>query len=312
MASGVVQIQRQRGVVLLAFFAILFMVGAGVLISVLDGNAVAQRRSNNTVLAMREAKESLIAYATLYAGNYNPTNPGPGSLPCPDTNGDGDENANCGAIALGRLPQSITLPNGSFFPLSSYNADIDEQLWYSVAANFRRTTLGEINSSTPSATFLDGQGRIAAVLIAPGPPNASQFRPSNNSNRYLEDSNTAAPVFVSSTAVNPELFNDRVLAITLDEIMTPVTRQVADLIKTQLDAYHVTFSAYPIAADFAANITPAEAWFVANSWLAVTNYTQDSADQATLTFDGCPNISYRVTYNLVDSPDDLLRMGSQC
>ncbi|PCI82427.1 MAG: hypothetical protein COB20_00140 [SAR86 cluster bacterium] len=318
MTSGVAQIKRQQGVILLAFFAILFIAGAGVLISVLDSNAVAQRRNNNTSIAMREAKELLIAYATLYAVNYNTTNaanPGPGHLPCPDTNGDGIENSPCAATnPLGRLPQSIVLPNGNFFPLSDYNAELDEQFWYSVADNFKRDPLGVINSSTVSGTTLDGQGRIAAVLVAPGSANAAQSRPSNTGSRYLEDSNTTAPNFVSSTAVNPDLFNDRVLAITIDEIMVPVTRQVADLLKAELDAYHVANTWYPAdQVEFDLVIAaPATLWLGANDWLAMSNYVRVNLNEATLTFDGCPNISYTVFYNLVDSPDDLRRIGLRC
>ena len=313
MTSPAMQIKRQEGVVLLAFFAILFMAGAGVLISVLDSNAVAQRRSNNTSMALREAKESLIAYATLYAEYYSATNPGPGYLPCPDSNNDGSENSPCAANSLGRLPQSITLPNGNFFALSNYNANIDEQFWYSVADNFRRSPLGVLNSSTISGTTLDGQGRIAAVIIAPGPANATQSRPSNASSRYLEDSNTTAPSFVSSAAVNPDMFNDRVLAITIDEIMGPITRQVANLLKTELDAYRAANLTYPADIDFTpANIVVAEAWFNANNWFANANYAQVSSNEATLTFTNCPNISYTVLYNPPNTPDDLRRTGLRC
>jgi len=313
MASTALPNKRQQGVILLALFGILFIAGAGVLISLLDGNAIAQRRSNNTSIAMREAKEALIAYATLYAEYYGATNSGPGFLPCPDSNGDGIENVPCAANSLGRIPRSITLPNGNFFPLSNYNSSIDEQLWYGVADNFRRSPLGVINSSTITGTTLDGQGRIAAILIAPGPPNSSQSRPSNTSSRYLEDSNITAPSFVSSAIVNPGLFNDRVLSITIDEIMGPITRQVAYLLKTELDAYRVVNLAYPADADFTPlNIAPAEAWFTTNSWFANANYVRVSNDEATLTFTGCPNISYTLLYNPPNTPDDLRRTGLRC
>lgn len=315
MISGEKPIKRQQGVILLAFFSILFLAAASVLISVLDSNAVEQRRSENTMQALKEAKQSLIAYAALYSDYYNPVNPGPGALPCPDTNGDGDENANCGLLTLGRLPESITLPSGELFPLSNYNTDIDEQFWYSVADNFRRSSLGTINSTTASLMSLDGRNRIAAVLMAPGPANDGQARPSNNSNRYLEDSNTAAPDFVNSTAVNPELFNDRVLAITVDEIMLPITRKVADILRGELDAFHAIAMRYPTDLEFAAwlgALATLPAWFTANGWDVVTNYVQNTDDQATLIFTGCPNISYTVSYNPPSSPDDLIRIGLQC
>jgi len=170
-----------------------------------------------------------------------------------------------------------------------------------------------LNSSTVSTTSLDGQVSIAAVIIAPGPANASQTRPSNTSSRYLEDSNTTAPIFVTSTTVDSDLFNDRVLAITIDDIMGPVTRQVADLLKTELDSYRAANSTYPADADFTAvNIAPTEAWFIANNWFANANYLRVSSDEATLTFDGCPNISYTVVYDPPNTPDDLTRTGLRC
>lgn len=314
MASGVVQMNRQKGVILLAFFAVLFIAGVGVFISVLDSNAITQRRNSTTMAALNEAKASLIAYATLYSDYYSATNAGPGYLPCPDTNGNGDENAPCGSNSLGRLPQSITLPTSAkIFRMSSYNADIDQQFWYSVADNFRRSPLGVINSSTITTTTVDGQPRIAAVLIAPGPATGSQSRPSNNSNRYLEDANSTAPIFVTSTAVNPDLFNDRVLAITIDEIMVPVTRQAANLIKLELDAFHVINLRYPAdQVEFDANIAPTTPWFVANLWQANSNYTRVDDNTATLTFTGCVNINYTLDYNPPNTPDDLSRIGLRC
>lgn len=306
-------IRRQRGVILLAFFIVLFLAAAGAIITVLDNSTLTQQRSSETMVALRQAKEALIAYATLYADNYSATNAGPGYLPCPDTNGSNAENAPCGANSLGRLPTTIILPSGSNFSLSEFNNDIDEQFWYSVDNNFRRNPLGVLNSSTGSTITLDGQGGIAAVILAPGDITGSQARPSNASDRYLEASNTNAPTFVSSDAVDPTNFNDRVLTITTDEIMTPVTRRVADIIKRELDVFHVANSRYPTdQAEFIANIAPAEAWVAANAWLGNSNYVRVNDDQASLTFTGCANISYTVNFAPPDSPDDLRRVGSQC
>jgi len=312
MVSGAVRIKRQQGVVLLAFFVLLFLAGAGVLISVLDNNAVVQRRNNDTVSALREAKEALIAYAVLYSDYYVAA--GPGYLPCPDSNGDSSENINCGPDSLGRLPALITLPSGSDFLLSSYNSNIDEQFWYSVSNTFRRGALGILNSAVPSTLTLDAQNRIAAVLIAPGPATGNQARPSNTSTRYLEDSNSTAPSFVSGALASPELFNDRVLAITIDEIMMPITRKVADVLQEQLDAYHVLMLRYPTDLEFGPwlLLAPLPAWFTVNQWNVVTNYVQDTDDQATLSFTGCPNINYRLSYAAVDSPASITKIGARC
>lgn len=308
--------ERQRGVVLLAFFIVLFLGAAGAIITVLDNNTVDQRRNANTMNAMRAAKEALIAYAVLYSENYSVAGSGPGYLPCPDSNGDGLENAPCGSNSLGRLPSLITLPSGSDFPLSVYGANVDEQFWYSVSDTFRRSPLGVLNSTALSTVTLDTQSRIAAVIIAPGPATGGQARPSNIAARYLEANNTTAPNFVSSDPVNPTLFNDRVLPITIDEIMTPITRKVADLIQIHLDAFHVLSPlGYPLTQlDFNAMLllAPVPAWFNVNGWPLITNYTRVSADQATLTFTGCANVSYQLFYAVADSPANIRRVGSQC
>jgi len=306
---------RQRGVILLAFFIVLFLAAAGAIITVLDNNTVSQRRNDNTAMALREAKEALIAYAVLYSDYYAGAGAGPGYLPCPDSNGNGLENAPCGSNSLGRLPTLITLPSGSDYPFSDYNDDIDERFWYSPADVFRRNPPAVLNTSALSAITLNAQNRIAAVLIAPGPATGVQARPSNASTRYLEDSNTTAPSFVSSDAANPDLFNDRVLAITIDEIMTPITRKVADLLQVHLDAYHVLTTTYPLTQlEFNAMLllAPLPVWFTANQWELVTNYTWVSNDQATLSFVGCANISYQLNYAVADSPANIRRLGSQC
>ncbi len=316
-ASGaVVNSQRQRGVILLAFFIVLFLAAAGAIITVLDNNTVNQRRNVNTANAMREAKEALIAYAVLYSENYSVAGAGPGYLPCPDSNGNGLENAPCGVNSLGRLPTRITLPSGSNFPISTYNSDVEEQFWYSVSDAFRRNPIGALNSAALSTVTLDTQSRIAAVIIAPGPALVGQARPSNVAARYLEANNSAAPNFVSNDPLDPTQFNDRVLPITIDEIMTPITRKVADLIQVQLDAFHLLPPVgYPLTQlDFDAMLllAPMPAWFNANGWPLITNYTRVSNDQATLTFTGCANISYQLFYAVADSPANIRRVGSQC
>ncbi|MEQ8956077.1 MAG: hypothetical protein RL120_18260, partial [Gammaproteobacteria bacterium] len=83
---------RQRGVVLLLLAALLFLVGAGVYITVMNNNVVTQRRGTDTVAALRAAREALIAFATLHGDYYGATGAGPGHLVCPDTNGNDAQN----------------------------------------------------------------------------------------------------------------------------------------------------------------------------------------------------------------------------
>lgn len=308
--------KQQRGVVLLAFFLVLFLAGAGAIISVLDGNTPKIRNNTDTMIALRQAKEALISYAVLYAENYSVGGGAPGYLPCPDTNGNGVENSPCNsANPIGRLPTSILLPAplNSTIPLSDYNNDIDEQLWYSVANNFKRNPAVILNTSAATTMTLDGQGGIAAVLIAPGPVTGGQARPSNSSTRYLEDDNTSSPDFVTRDAIDPDNFNDRVLVITVDEIFTPIVRILADNVKTALDAYHVTNSRYPLTQlEFNGGIAPAAPWFAANYGPAaapgVVVYAWNTDDRASLSFTGCDNISFQLDFN----PSAIVQTGSRC
>ncbi len=306
--------KQQRGVVLLAFFLVLFLVGAGAIISVLDNNTPRLRNSTDTMAALRQAKESLIAYAVLYAENYSVSGDAPGYLPCPDTNGNGLENAPCNsANPLGRLPTSIVLPAplNSTMPLSNYNNDVDEQFWYSVANNFKRDPAGILNTAAVTTMTLDGQGGIAAVLIAPGPIMGGQARPSNSSNRYLEDSNTSSPDFVTRDLIDPDKFNDRVLAITVDEIFTPIVRILADKVKAALDAYHVANARYPLTqVEFNGSIAPAAPWFTGSygPGVGVVTYAWISDDRASLSFAGCDNISFQLDFN----PSATVQTGSRC
>jgi hypothetical protein len=158
---------------------------------------------------------------------------------------------------------------------------------------------------------LDGQGGIAAVLIAPGSKTEAQSRPSNLSNGYLEDSNTTAPSFVSSDPLDPDNFNDRVMTITIDEIMSSVVRIVADIVKTELDGFHVMNSEYPLdQAAFEAGIAPAAPWFAANygPGTGVVTYTRITGDSASLTFAGCDNISFQLDF----APSAITQTGSRC
>lgn len=309
--------RKQRGVVLLLFFLVLFLAGAGAIIAVFDGNTPKIRNNTDTMLALRQAKESLISYAVFYADNYSVSGDAPGYLPCPDTNGDGFENTPCNAAnPLGRLPASIVLPAplNSTIPLSNYNNDIDEQIWYSVADNFKRDpSAAVLNTSAVTTMTLDGQGGIAAVLIAPGPITGGQTRPSNNSNRYLEDSNTSSPSFVTRDPIDPDNFNDRVVVITVDEIFTPIVRILATAVKTALDAYHVANARYPLTQlEFDGGIAPAEPWFAGSYGSAaapgVVTYTWVTNDRASLSFTGCDNISFLLDFN----PSAIVQTGSRC
>lgn len=243
--------EAQRGFVLLLMMSVLLLVGGSLLIRVLSNNEVSLQQASNTTDAMSGVKETLISYSVLYADYYGDASAGPGHLMCPDTDGDGIEDSPCVANSLGRLPTSMTLPSGDVFPLSSYENGIDQQIWYALSDDFRRNPVSALNTSTVGNLTLDGQGGIAAVLIAPDEVIAAQTRGGNLSTNYLESVNVAAPDFVTNNPLDPDNFNDRVLPIRLAEILSPVTARVAEVIRIQLDDYHAISGVYPTnQADF--------------------------------------------------------------
>jgi len=254
---------RQRGIVLLLLMALLFAVGAVGVMAALTNNQANQRSSNELFLAMNQAKESLIAYAVMHGDYYSATGAGPGHLPCPDTNGNGGENTPC-ATTLGRLPQAITLPSAAIMPLSDHNSDIDQQFWYALSTAFRRSPVGIANTASAGSITVDGQTGIAAIIIAPGDIVGSQSRTNNTASNYLEAGNATGPTYVTSYAVDPTNFNDRIVRISVSELMSPVTSRVVEVMRTRVQAYRVANGVYPNAAAFPAAMAGAPAWPVLN------------------------------------------------
>jgi len=316
--------RSQCGAALLIMMLILFMVTMGVLLKGYGTRKAQLRQDAATSEALSQAKAALIAYAVMYADNYPPTGAGPGHLMCPDTDAPafdgngvplppyGAPNAPCGPNAIGRLPHSITLPSGNIFPLADQGSGVDQQFWYAVANSFIATpnagVNNTLNSTTPGTLTLDGQGDIAAVLIAPGPALNGQNRPSPSAANYLEAGNVGGPNFVSSYPANPANFNDRVLPIRRSELLPLVTIKVADAIKKYLDAYHTANGAYPAdQATFIGALAGAPQWLTTNNWLATTIYAQISGDRATLVFTGCG-----ITYTLTFGTTTIGRSQSHC
>lgn len=298
----------QRGIALLILFIMLFMVGSSVFLTVLNNNVTRLQADSSVQQSLRTAREALIAFAVLHGDYYGAAGAGPGHLPCPDSNGNGAENVPCNAVTLGRLPESITVPSGNVYPQNADLAGFDQQLWYAVSPAFRRSTPGVVNTTTVGTLSLDGRSGLAAVLIAPGEPLATQSRPSNNDANYLEAGNVGGPNFVSNNPADPDNFNDRVIAIHAREILAPVSARVAETIKQRLDAYHSSNGQYPPdAGEFAVAMSSAPAWFASNLWNSNSNYTFLTATTASVSFNGCA-----IVYTLDQTTPTITRTGQQC
>src|SRR3990172_8283891 len=89
--------RKQSGAVLLAFMLILVTGTSYLLLNRLN-NYSTYARDTETQIALLEAKKALLSYAMNYPELRSPTEKGPGFLPCPDQNNDGNP-TNCGTSA---------------------------------------------------------------------------------------------------------------------------------------------------------------------------------------------------------------------
>jgi hypothetical protein len=257
---------RQRGYAML-FMAIVVMGVAFIVVRTLNAATWKADRLRVTNAALAQAKEALIARAVADANR-------PGSLPCPDTDGNGDAELFSGNDCpsyIGRLPwQTLRLPD-------LRDAE-GERLWYVLSPSHRdHLTAQPINSDTAGMINVVGSAPstdVVAVVIAPGRAltragaAGSQLRdcPANCNNpvNYLDvaggvDNAVWAPVagvVTVSGAAESSSFNDRVVPITRDEIMRLVERRAAREIALAMRARYEGWQAaagrgfYPWPAPF--------------------------------------------------------------
>jgi len=222
------------------------------LVSKLNKAATQYYRDDVTMKALLKAKEALIGYAVSYPDNPSNNNPnaGPGVLPCPDRNNDGDLQFSDGEFScsiaggtfLGRLPWR-------YMGIDEIRDSSGQALWYALSDNFRipASSFRVVNSDTAGELTLDSDGNgtgededIVAIIIAPLEPVCNQDRTgldihSGNyvdETNYLEDVNadTSNPDFVTEGTTqncNDHItFNDQIVAITRRELMTAVEKRV--------------------------------------------------------------------------------------
>ena len=291
-------IAGQKGAALILLFLGLFLSGVTVVLTALNNRALQLDRTLNLQREMQDVREKLLAYAAMYPENYTTSSPnnGPGRLPCPDADNDGQEN--CTGTGLGRLPQFIDQTSGGMLGLSTLGIATDQQFWYAVHPNFWRTvTATAVNSATTTTFTLDGGAQdVVALLIAPGEALSGQTRSNSTATNYLEGGNADVPTFFSVNNAAPAAFNDLVLPIRRAELMTLVTARVAQQMKARLDVFHpANGNTYPDVPAFAAALAGASAWLADDNWAAVTTYSRVDANNASVTFQNC-GITYTMTF----------------
>ena len=281
--------RSEQGMTLLILVVILGLATTGYLLKSLDSAGVRNARDKRTGEALAEAKAALLGFAA--SQNFtNPglcgTNcPRPGDLPCPDTNNNGLAESSCGnaagttqqAARLGRLPW-ITLG------LPDLRDGDGERLWYAVSSRYKlNSRFRPLNSNTTATiTLRDNSGNViydgannnglAALIIAPGAAFKRQDNISQVSNgvnqliasNYLDvalgednqnfvDSGSNGFIMGQVKDANGNtIANDRMLAITRDEMNQVMEPRVLAEIKNALLDYYATVGgfSFPRPANF--------------------------------------------------------------
>ena len=221
--------RQQSGIALLMLLTTLILVGGYAFYRSANIGFGSQQLDKKQTLSLARAKEALIARAVTDINR-------PGSLPCPDTSGNGNADLFIGAAAgqcpsyIGRLPW-VTLD------LPDLTDDTGSHLWYALSPTLRdHDSAQPINSDTPVNLRIDGGGEVAAIILAPRGALPGQIRPSNNPTDYLEGDNANGDAnYVSGPASNT--FNDVVAFITRQELMAAVEKRVANEIKACLEQH---------------------------------------------------------------------------
>lgn len=266
--------RRQRGYAMLGTIVVVGLFAATAVTTHLGADALGNRQANTTANALAQAKQALLSRAASDANH-------PGSLPCPDavTHIAGSNVPNDGIadllagnacpLHIGRLPwRTLGLPD-------LRDAD-GERLWYMVAPAYQDSpakiinagTSGQINaydcaeSDAATQAWPCDAPRPAsalpwvAVVFAAGKPLGTQLRAgaaANDPVQFLESYNAADPWRLRIAAGSA--YNDRVAAITTDDLHAQVQRRIAGELQSALSKY---------VAILTAQGTPALPWPAAN------------------------------------------------
>ena len=243
---------------MIAVLIIILVIAAVLYTTATSGTmALANRQADDTARTMAEVKEALIGWSAARTPVAGSLNRRPGELPCPDNDNSGTDSGSCVAGAIGRVPwKSLGIPE----PKDSTG----ETLWYAIAGPFRNhnmssapitsDTEGDLivyldsNATTitsqaiavifsPGASLeMQDRGATVAACATTGTPIAGNLCAAN----YLESTggiNNAQTNGPFIQAQKSSTFNDRVLAITNEDLMPIVEQRVAREVIGYLNAY---------------------------------------------------------------------------
>jgi hypothetical protein len=263
---------RESGQALIVLLVLIIAVAIGFVFDFARPTALAIENDNKTAQALAQAKDALIGWSVQRTPSGALPNARPGELPCPDANNDGFEDGTCVAGALGRVPwKTLGIPEPK--------DGAGETLWYALAGPFRiwavntnqidNDTKGDITVYQDTSATLITDAAVA-VIFSPGASLATQNRdpvstalcPTTGTTilrtrcaaNYLETAATVNNAITNGPFISARpsaTFNDRLLMITTDSLMTPVEQRAAREMLTLLDRYKTlsTCNCYPWAAN---------------------------------------------------------------
>ena len=236
--------QHQRGMILPALALLAALGSLGWLLQHQDALGTPSRRQLaqllRTARALETARDALLGYGASYREQSH-DHSDYGYLPCPDIDGDGSSET-CGQqglASLGLLPyRTLNLPD--------LRDGHGECLWYAVAGSFKNNPKPRtLNWDSPGQFRLvdeagqtlmlagDEQGLAAALIIAPGPPLATQQRTDGQRTcpqpahvaEYLEALTNASSSGTLQLAKPGSQNNDQIMSITGGQIFTLLRRR---------------------------------------------------------------------------------------
>lgn len=272
---------KQTGATLILMAFIIALATTVYLLKAYDPDRLRIEQDKKTYLALNEAKQALIAWAVNNTAN-------PGQMPFPDRNGDGnyDGRSDCPSpvspfsysLLIGQLP-IYGQTNPCVSPQTGLGINVKDgsgnALMYAVSRNLVHkydapTSNPIINPSIitspnyPWMKVLDANGapvsnRVAAVIIAPSAAIGVQNRTGAASvDNYLDTFKIDSVTFSNSNYVTAdedfvinrkdEDVNDRLVYITIDELMYALEKRVLEEAKNKLTAFYQANNYYPFAA----------------------------------------------------------------
>lgn len=278
---------KQRGAALIVIMFFIGLAVTALLIKSYNADSIKAQQEEKTMQALGQAKEALLAWAVSYR-DLPGLMPYPNRGTDADGYEDGGSDCFATSTSfnyqflLGMLPSQdskdtncITLSRKG---ISDFRDAAGNPLWYAVSRNLVVNYDGSVTNpvinpgivNSPDYDWLrvfDTNGnlisnKVAAVIIAPGSPLAGQNRTNSATSAHFLDQITIGATtysnrdydqadedFVMGSDSEPSnIFNDRLVFITIDELMAALERRAASEARDVLQRYQGTVGEYPYAS----------------------------------------------------------------